>query len=154
MNKQQKSKPRYSALVAFWGTIGAFLVVTFACLQPGWQPSSYRTSPVVCPPYEADKRGYCSVQRGDDYVYVFHRSTVPLIIHISRGSGPGGNDVIHTIRFSQGKFVTFTRLRIDPYPPQNRVDAFVQAIRDRRTELYSEMGWPDPNPPAIPPLNR
>jgi len=146
MNKQQKNKLRHSAFVACWGIAGFSLIVTFACLHSGWQPSGYRTSPVICPFYETDRRGYCSVQRGDDYVHIFHPSVVlPQIIHISRGSGPGGNDMITTIRLSQGKFIMFSRLRLDPYPPQNPTDTFVQAVRDRRTELYSEMGWPNPN---------
>ena len=63
-------------------------------------------------------------------------------------------DYTYTIAYSGGQFFTIMHSIIDPYPPQNHADAFVQAVRDRRVELYSDMGWPDPNPPAIPPLNR
>lgn len=154
MKDRVRSQQSQKKIATTFGVLVLLAVVTFACLQPGWQPTGYRVSPIVCPVNETDSRGYCGIFRGDDYVHVYHpTAAIPQIIHISRGSGPGGNDIITTTRFRGGNVITFTRTRADPYPPQNSTDAFVQAVRDRRTELYSEMGWPDPNPPAIPPLN-
>ncbi len=154
MDNQKKNKRRHSVFVAICGLTAVFTVVTSMCLQSRWQPGGYRTTPVVCPPHESDSRGYCFVHREDGYAFFYHPSiTSPKFIHISRGSGPREYDIITTVGFSGGKFFTITHPVIDPYPPQNSTDRFVQSVRDRRTELYSEMGWPDPNPPPMSPLN-
>ena len=150
-------RPRWlhNVQITLYGTLAIFAVVTFACLQPGLQPKGYRTSPVVCPPGELDSRGYCVIFRGGDYVDIGHSGPITLMsMHISRASAPGKDDIITVVGFSQGKFQNLRFNPVDRYPPQNHMDAFVQAVRDRRTELYSDMGWPDPNQSTIPPLNR
>lgn len=150
MNAYNKNKQSRLALIALIGLM-PLTVVAVSCFQSDWQPSGYRTSPTVCPERETDSRGYCFVHRDDAYEYL---GSAPEIIHISRSSGPKGEDTISGFVYVHGKLVSFSHSSLDPYPPQNRVDAFVQSVRDRRTELYSDMRWPDPNPPAIPPLNR
>lgn len=155
MKKRKSLQWLRNIQVALYSVLGVLTVVTFACLQPGLQPEGYRISPVVCPPREMDNRGYCFVHRDGDYARLHHSiGEVPMFMHISRASVSGTEDTITTVGFSHGRFFTLRLNPPDDYPPQNRVDSFVQSVRDRRTELYSEMGWPDPNPPAIPPLNR
>ena len=155
MNRQKKNLWFHIVRIVALGTAVFLAAIAFTCLQSGWHPSGYRTSPAACPPGETDSRGYCLVFRDSDYVRIHHSSSImPMFMHISRASTPGKDDVITTIVFSQGKFQKLRLNPVDSYPPQNRTDAFVQSVRDRRTELYSEMGWPNPNPPAIPPLKR
>jgi hypothetical protein len=152
----KKHHPRWlhNVHLTLYGILAIFAVVTFACLQSIWQPNGYRTSPVVCPPRESDTRGYCFVYRGDDYMGLHHPiGQLPMLMHISRAPASGGRDTTTIVGFSHGKSFTMKHSTYDPYPPQNSTEKFVQSIRDRRTELYSDMGWPDPNPPAIPPLN-
>lgn len=155
MNKQKKDHRFHFVRNAALGAAAFLIAVAFTCLQSDRPPFGYRTSPAVCPPGEIDSRGYCMIFRGGDYVDIGHSGPItPMLMHISRASTPGKDDIITVVGFSQGRFQNISFNPVDPYPPQNRMDAFVQAVRDRRTELYSDMGWPDPNPPAIPPLNR
>lgn len=155
MKKQKKPRWLRNVQITLYGTLAVFAVVDSVCLLPGLQPGSYRISPAVCPPHETDTRGYCFVYRGDDYSVMHHPAgELPMLMHISRASASGNQDTITLMGFSHGKPFTTTMPTSDRYPPQNPVDSFVQSVRDRRTELYSEMGWPDPNPPAIPPMNR
>jgi len=154
---KKRKKPRWlhNIQMIIYGILVIFAVVAFACLQTVWQPKGYRTSPVDCPPRETDSRGYCFVYRDDDYSVMRHPvGELPMLMHISRAPASGGQDTITLTGFSHGKPFTMNTTTSDRYPPQNSTDRFVQSVRDRRTELYSEMGWPDPNPPAIPPLKR
>lgn len=147
MGNQKKKRHTQSILVALIGFVAVLGFVSFVCFQPGLQPSSYRISPKVCPPGHSSLSGFCALYRGDNYVWCPHPSiTHPCIFHISRAPASGRDDTFTTIMWTGGKWRVSRGPMPDGYPPQNRVDAFVQAVRDRRTELYSEMGWPDPNP--------
>ena len=73
-----------------------------------------------------------------------------MLMHISRAPVSGGSNTITVVGFTHGKFFTMKNSTSDAYPPQNSTDRFVQSVRDRRTELFSDMGWPDPNPSAMP----
>lgn len=146
-------RPRWlhNVRVTLYGLLAIFAVVAFMCLQPFWQPSGYRRSPVVCPPRESDIYGNCFVFRDDDYMGLHHPiGELPMLMHISRASASGTDDTITSWGFSRGKFFTIRSTTSDRYPPQNPTDRFVQSVRDRRTELYSDMGWPDPNPSPMP----
>ena len=155
MKKRKKPRWLHNLQMTIYGLLAAFVVIVCVCLVPGLQPDGCRTSPVVCPPGNMDSRGYCFVQRGGDYSVIPHNiGVLPMMMHISRASASGSQDTITLMGYLHGKPVTLNIHTLDPYPPQNSVDSFVQSVRDRRTELYSEMGWPDPNPRAIPVVNR
>lgn len=137
--------------VAVLGLALAFVGVVFACLQP----IDYTENQAGCPPREMSSQGYCLWHREDDFVHLTHLGRIPTtVIHISRGSGPGGNDVVTLVCFSHGRIRPSRMTMLDVDPPHGSRDVFAQSVQDRRTELYSDMGWPDPNPPAIPPLKR
>lgn len=150
MSKRNKLRWLRNVQIALYSTLAVFAVAVSICLLPGLQPSGYTTSPAVCPERETDSRGYCFIHRDNEYQYLGPAT----IVHISRSSGPKGKDTIFVVTYSHGRFYSFSQSSLEPYPPQNRVDAFVQSVRDRRTELYSDMHWPDPNPHPMTPQSR
>jgi hypothetical protein len=124
----------HTVCVALSMALATFAIVVVGCLCPaGYQQRLH------------DSHGVYIQPRPHDF---FRRSWFqhPSLIHISRASVPYGDDTVTITLLFQNKFKPITAPVIDPNPPIGPFERFVQAVRDRRTEFYAEMSWPDPNP--------